>query len=143
MKRRSERSDHCYFKSDQNITSEEEESPRLSINSSFFEEPKSLEVVVGLNLSSRPRLKDITTEFTTSHKTAGKLLFLNIFKRPACQDFLKEATRSTISREFKDYCHSTTFALKYNAPSELVSWSLKFTKTSLLFSFVTKTIFVT
>ena len=40
--------------SDQNITSEEEESPSLSINSSFFEEPKSLEVVVGLNLSSGP-----------------------------------------------------------------------------------------
>ena len=44
---------------DQNITSEEEESPSLSINSSFFEEPKSSEVAVGLNLSSGPRVKDI------------------------------------------------------------------------------------
>ena len=32
---------------DQNITSKEEESPSLSINSSFFEEPKSSEVAVG------------------------------------------------------------------------------------------------
>ena len=55
---------------------------------------------------------------------------------------MKEALRSTISREFKDYCHSTASVLKYTAPSELPSWSLKFTKTSLLFSFVTKTIFV-
>ena len=48
--------------SDQNMTSKEEESPSLSINPSFFEEPKFLEVVVGLNLSSGPREKDITDQ---------------------------------------------------------------------------------
>ena len=38
---------------DQNIRSEEEESP----NSSFFEKPKSLEVVVHFNFFSGPRVK--------------------------------------------------------------------------------------
>ena len=46
-----------------------------------------------------------------------------IFRHPACQDFLEEAVRSTISREFKEYCHSNTSVLKYTAPSELASFS--------------------
>ena len=44
---------------DQNIRSEEEEPPSLGIDPSFFEKPKSLEVVVHLNFSSRPRVKEI------------------------------------------------------------------------------------
>lgn len=44
---------------DQNIRSEEEESPSLGIDPNFFEKPKSLEVVVHLNFSSRPRVKEI------------------------------------------------------------------------------------
>ena len=44
---------------DQNIRSEEEESPSLGIDPSFFEKPKSLDIVVHLNFSSRPRVKEI------------------------------------------------------------------------------------
>ena len=54
MERRSERSDHCYF-----VTRILRAKRSLSINPSFFEEPKSSEVGVGLNLSSGPRVKDI------------------------------------------------------------------------------------
>ena len=39
--------------------SEEEESPSLGIDPSFSEKPKSLEVVVHLNFSWRPRVKEI------------------------------------------------------------------------------------
>ena len=92
VERRSERSDHCYF-CDQNITSEEEESPSLSINLSFFEEPKSSEVAVGLNLSSGPRVKYIDR----LHNVAQNCWKAAVIKHPACQDFLKEAVRSTIS----------------------------------------------
>ena len=44
---------------DQNIRCEEEESPSLAFDPSLFEKPGSLEVVVHLNFSSGPRIKEI------------------------------------------------------------------------------------
>ena len=44
---------------DQNIRCEEEESPSLAFDTSLFEKPGSLEVVVHLNFSSGPRIKEI------------------------------------------------------------------------------------
>ena len=52
--------------SDQNIRGEEEELPSLGIDPSFFEKPKSLEVVVHLNFSSGRRVKEINNSNTRS-----------------------------------------------------------------------------
>ena len=41
------------------LLSKEEQSPSLGIDPSFSEKPKSLEVVVHLNFSARPRVKEI------------------------------------------------------------------------------------
>ena len=109
---------------DQNITRQEEKSPSLNIDPSLIEKPKSLEVVVHLNFSSGPRVKEIDDANTRSViKNVAQNNWKAAVNNPACQDFLKEAVRSTISREFKDYCHSTTSVLKYTAPSELASFS--------------------
>ena len=81
---------------DQNTTREEEKSPSLDIDPSLIEKPKSLEVVVHLNFSSGPRVKEIDDTNTRSviknvaqnnWKAAGNITFTH----PACQDFLKEA----------------------------------------------------
>ena len=113
---------------DQNIRRKDEESPSLDIDPSLFQQPKSLEVVVNLNFSSGPRVKQIDDVMTGSviknvAQNNWKAAVNVIFKHPACQDFLEEAVRSTISREFKEYCHSNTSVLKYTAPSERASFS--------------------
>ena len=73
---------------DQSIRSEEEESPSLGIDPSFFEKPKSLEVVVYLNFSSRPRVKEINDSNARSviknmAQDHWKAVINIIFKHPA------------------------------------------------------------
>ena len=100
----------------------------MDINSSLCEKSTSLEVDVHLHFPSGDRKKLIEDDRVKSliknvAQQNWKAAVNIVFKHPACQDHTKKAIRSCVSREFKEYCHSTTSVLKYVTPSELSSFS--------------------
>ena len=100
----------------------------MEIDSSLCGKSTSLEVDVNLHFPSGDRKKLIEDDRAKSliknvAQQNWKAAVNIVFKHPACQDHIKEAIRSSVSREFKEYCHSTTSVLKYATPSELSSFS--------------------
>ena len=100
----------------------------MEIDSSLCEKSTSLEVDVNLHFPSGDRKKLIEDDRAKSliknvAQQNWKAAVNIVFKHPACQDHIKEAIRSSVSREFKEYCHSITSVLKYATPSELSSFS--------------------
>ena len=112
---------------DQNIRTKDEESPSLDFDPNlstaeiFGSGSESQLLLVAQSKTHRDAITQSVIENAAQNN--WKAAVNVIFKHPACQDFLEEAVRSTISREFKEYCHSNTSVLKYTPPSELTSFS--------------------
>ena len=100
----------------------------MEIDSSLCQKSTSLEVDAHLHFPSGDRKKLIEYDHAKSlinnvAQQNWKAAVNIVFKHLACQDHIKEAIRSSVSREFKEYCHSITSVLKYATPSELSSFS--------------------
>ena len=96
----------------------------MEIELSLCEKSTSLEVDAHWHFPSGDRKKLIEDDRAKSSiknvaQQNWKAAVNIVFKHPACQDHIKKAIRSSVSREFKEYCHSTTSVLKYATPSEL------------------------
>ena len=114
----------------QHCESVAEELPDLvmEIELSLCEKSTSLEVDAHWHFPSGDRKKLIEDDRAKSliknvAQQNWKAAVNIVFKHPACQDHIKKAIRSSVSREFKEYCHSTTSVLKYATPSELSPFS--------------------
>jgi hypothetical protein len=89
---------------------------------------KELEVDVYVNYPAGVRVTHI--DDATASRVIKNIALNNwkaavniMFKNPDCKVHLQQAIRSSISSEFKEYCHSDNSVLKYSSPSELASFS--------------------
>ena len=101
----------------------------MEIDSSLYEKSTSLEVDVHLHFPSGDKKKLIEDDRAKSliknvAQQNWKAAVNIVFKHPEWQGHIKENIRSYLSREFEEYCHSTTSVLKYATLSELSSFSI-------------------
>lgn len=95
--------------------------------------PRNLEVDVHLKYPSGLRLvhvNDITSKSLIKNvaQKNWKATVNIIFKHSECRAAVHEATRSKVSSEFKEYCHSDNSVLKYSSPAEIASYSNRLVK---------------